>query len=101
MDNAQFFHPAGKGRLFLLRWPLIRRHSYGWFGEFRLHGKTPSSKLLSPNSSQVHGEQETGLGQIMNADHRARWSMVAHHFNVWLVHTLKILHVLEKDVQWC
>ena len=34
----------------------------------------------------------------MDANHRARRSMLAHHLHIGLVHALEILHIFEKDI---
>jgi hypothetical protein len=47
---------------------------------------------------QIHSDQRARLWQLVHANRRTRWAMVAHLFNIGPVHFVEVAHVLEKNV---
>src|SRR5262245_48249127 len=81
---------AGEGRLV----PELQRN-----GTHHDATTAPSAAaLLGRDSGQVHREQHTGFGELLNADDGSGGPVLAHTLDVGTVHRVEVAHLLEEHV---
>ncbi len=69
-----------------------------WLLNICLVARLLAIDLFSGDGSQVHGQQNTRLGKLVDSNHGSSRSVRPHLLDIRTVHALEILHIFEEDV---